>query len=254
MIRQVYTGSVDKISKSNDYIWDLSIKIDMPIFFKAGQFISLFIDDKEARPLSIASSPRLSLDENKIRLIIGPKPEGNLFNFISNLKPNDPIRFRGPFGIFTLENTIFNTNNPADQQNSITESTNAIENKDIVFIATSTGIAPLLGMTEYLADIQYKGKVIIYFGLRFSRDIFLIEDFKKLKDRLNFEYFFNISKPEINELEEGNIKHGYVTHEVLNNQKIEDYCFICGSTTTVSAITDILKQHQFKNIFLENYG
>ena len=244
MIRQIYTGKIETVTQVNHYMFDLTIHVDIPFLFKAGQFISLFIDEKEARPLSLASSPRLSIDQQKIRLIIGPHPEGKLIKYICSLKKGDPIRFRGAFGVFTLENTIFNGD--------------IIEPKEIsdslVFAATSTGIAPLLGMIEYLADIKYQNKVRLYFGLRNQEDICFLEDFLRIKGSINFDYFYSISQLNNNMINSQNISKGYITQNILNNQSNKDYVYICGSTKVVINVTDTLKENNYIKIFTENYG
>src|SRR5690349_20597423 len=135
MIRQINTGTLISIKKVNSYIFDIWISIDTQFTFKAGQFISLFVNDTESRAFSIASSPRIALEQKQIRLLIGPYPDGKTETFLNKSKAGDKVKLRGPFGIFTLENTI-------PEMHALS---NPI-NPSISFIATSTGIAPLLSM------------------------------------------------------------------------------------------------------------
>lgn len=240
MIRAIYTGKVLDIKKTNDYIFDIWVSVDLPFTFKAGQFISLFIEDTQARAYSVASTPSLSEKEKKIRLIIGPFPNGRTEKYLNNLKAGDSIKFRGPFGIFTFQNTIpevLNTNN-----NNL---------KDIIFIATSTGIAPFLSMLEYLVDIQYKGKVFLYFGLRHVNEIILTKELEDIKEKLNFDYKYCISQDEFEETNE--IKKGYVTPYVLKHESTNSF-YLCGSTMVISSIAEVLHDNGFTNLFYENYG
>ncbi|MEI7603993.1 MAG: FAD-binding oxidoreductase [bacterium] len=243
MISQTISGKIQSIIKLNNYIYGVNLKINGPFLFKAGQFISYFINDKQARAYSIASSPRLAIDKNELNLIVGPHPGGDSEKYYQNAKVGDECQFRGPFGIFTMEKTlpIYNSN----EFNS---------ERSIVYIATSTGIAPFLSMIEYLADIGYKNKIVLYFGVRYQEDIFLLDVFEDLKKRLNFTYYICISKPSNDLQESENIKFGYVTENVIKYQNNEDYCYICGSTVNVQSISTKLNESNFKNVYFENYG
>lgn len=241
MVRQIATGKISSITKVNSYIYDIWIDLDSALAFSAGQFISLFINETESRAFSIASSPKVSIEQKKLRLILGPHEEGLTIKMINTLKVGSDVKFRGPFGIFTFDRTIPDVNLIQDSKN-------------LVFIATSTGIAPFLGMMEYLADTSYAGNVSIYFGVRYEKDIAFKADFEELAKKLKFEYYFHISKPEMDFHESERVKKGYVTQGVMEKQNSNDYCFICGSTNTVSGIGETLKQVGYKNIFFENYG
>jgi NAD(P)H-flavin reductase len=229
-------------------MYDIWISVDMPFLFKAGQFISLFVAENQARAFSIASSPKHAIESNRIRLILGPYPSGITEKFLENIKQGSPVKFRGPFGIFTLQNTmptVFGTETLLENNDS--------EFGNIAFIATSTGIAPHLGMLEYLSDVSYKKQVHLYLGLRHIEDIILKEEFEEYKKKLNFEYFYCLSQSGIDQ----NFDHiykGYVTEHALKNQKVKDYCYLCGSTSVVSSMSDTLKQNKYENIFFENYG
>ena len=137
-------------------IW---VKSDIPFTFKAGQFVSFFISEREARAYSVASSPRHNIDEGKFRLIIGPSKGSASDKYIESLQIGDRVKFRGGFGIFTIDKII-------------PDISYLDPNSQLVFIATNTGIAPFISMLEYLADLGFKNQVSVYFGIRYYADLF----------------------------------------------------------------------------------
>jgi len=233
---------VKNVYKLNDFIYSFELMVEESFPFKAGQYGSIFMDTVQTRPFSIASSPKKCLDKKIIRFIIGPHPDGVAEGFIKNLKIGDSVNYRAPFGIFTLENTI------PDYM------TKDFSNLSLVFVATSTGIAPIVAMIEHLCDIQFKGKVVLYFGMRKSEDRMMEDEFVEIKQKLNFEYYISLSQEENINPEEKNVFKGYVSDPLLARQNKDDYFYICGSTKNVSAISEKLNDNGIQNIFFENYG
>lgn len=241
MIREISTGKVLSKVKVNSFIYEIWVKSDLPFTFKAGQFVSFFISDREARAYSIASSPRYNIDENKFRLIIGPTPGSASDKYIENLNVGESVKFRGGFGIFTIDRII-------------PDISYLDPNSQFVFIATNTGIAPFISMLEYLADLKVKNQISVYFGIRHYNDLMFEENFIELEKKLNLKYYYCISQPEERKNENLIFHHCYVTPLVIANQSAKDYFFICGSTKVVTSISTALRESSFPNIFFENYG
>ncbi len=97
------------------------LEVDNKPDFKAGQVISLWIDNPEqARLYSIASGEH----EQNLKILYEVVPEGVLTNRLKVLKPGDSVHISEPLGLF---------------MNS---------EKEAVWIATGTGIAPFISMVK----------------------------------------------------------------------------------------------------------
>ncbi|MBL4693885.1 FAD-dependent oxidoreductase, partial [Candidatus Gracilibacteria bacterium] len=100
--------------------------------FKAGQFINIKIEDIEKscfRAYSIASQPRT---DKTFDLCIKVVDGGRASVWLDEIKEGTEISFIGPIGNFVFETP---------------------DDKETVFIATGTGIAPFLSMSG-----EQKGK------------------------------------------------------------------------------------------------
>ena len=101
-------------------------------------------------------------------------------NYLCDLKPNDPVTMTGPVGLHFLL--------PEDAQN-----------RDLIFTATGTGIAPYRGMLEDLFARGFKGRVWLYFGVQYGDVVLYDDEFEALrKKHSNFFYVKAISREEAN--------------------------------------------------------
>jgi len=98
-----------------------------PMRFLPGQYVDV-IADGVRRSYSLANAPRT---DGLLELVIKRYPGGHLSRFwFEAAKPNDLVRIEGPFGTFFLRDE-----GP----------------RDLVFLATGTGIAPVKALLEELA-------------------------------------------------------------------------------------------------------
>ena len=98
-----------------------------PMRFLPGQYIDVLADGVR-RSYSLANAPR---GDGLLELIIKRYPAGRLSEYwFERAKPNDLLRIEGPFGTFFLRDE-----GP----------------RDLVFLATGTGIAPVKALLEELA-------------------------------------------------------------------------------------------------------
>lgn len=98
-----------------------------PLLFVAGQYVDVLTADVR-RSYSLANAPRA---DGLLELIVKRYPSGVLSDFwFEHAKPGDLLRIEGPFGTFFLRDEA---------------------PKDIVFLATGTGIAPVKALLEDIA-------------------------------------------------------------------------------------------------------
>lgn len=113
-----------------------------------GQYIEL-INDEIRRSYSIANAPR---DDNLIELHLKKVSDGVMSEHIFNKSVvNDIMRFEGPFGTFSLRDD---------------------SSKNIVFMATGTGIAPIKAILESKNVTISNKQVYVIWGGRTSKDIY----------------------------------------------------------------------------------
>jgi len=155
---------------------------ETPLTYKPGQYVSVKVSEQRLNCYSIATDESEgSREENKkFGLLIDTKPGGVGSKFFENLKVGEKITYLGPFGNFTFKNND--------------------EAKEYIFLGTGSGIAPLRCIIDdLLKKQQLKSPIHLYFGLRFTTDIFWHEYFQKLTEQYpNFKYKLVISQPDEN--------------------------------------------------------
>ncbi len=105
----------------------ITVETDEPVEFAAGQYLSVRYQDT-TRVYSIASSPT----RDELEFCIGRVPGGQMTSELAvDLEAGDTVTLRGPYGELLLDE-------PSP--------------RDIVFLATGTGAAPLKSMLDYLFE------------------------------------------------------------------------------------------------------
>ena len=180
----------------------------------AGQYINVLLEGGAKRSFSFATAPGAGEEvELHIRLI-----EGGLFTprIFEAMRPGDFLRFEGPLGAFHLRE----------------EGT-----KPILFVAGSTGFAPVKSMLEHAFAIGMKRPMVLYWGVRRKRDLYaaeLAEGWERC--HANFHFIPVLSEPQPEDEWTG--RTGLV-HEAI----LADYpdlsshqIYACGSVKMVEAV------------------
>ena len=146
--------------------------------FRPGQFVSVTVGtDADGNPIlrsySIASPPER---RGELSLIIRLVEGGIGSRFFDDLRLGDAVRFTGPMGFFV--NELAHTG-------------------DAVYVATGTGIAPMLPMIEEVLRRPETGRVLLYWGLRREADVFYQDELSALATRHpRFASFVYLSQPQ----------------------------------------------------------
>lgn len=188
--------------------------------FEAWQYINLKMKDKKwvfNRSYSIATG-----NENSFTLTIKILQNGRWWLFINALKENQNIEFFGPEWTFIL------------QKNS----------KPKVFIATGTGLAPMIAMLENTPENIAK---TVIFWVRHEQDLYYLDILSQFK---NTTVITTVSKPDKNYVG----KTGRVT-DFLSDIKKESEIYICGNPDMVESVKSTLEKEWFsnENIFHESF-
>jgi Na+-transporting NADH:ubiquinone oxidoreductase subunit F len=223
-----YSCTCEKII---DYTYDIkqfNLKLVEPtnIKYTPGQYIQLLTPVYEGSPeevyraYSISSDPA---DTSGIELIIRRVPDGICTTYLfDHLKQGDTVRINGPYGKFYLRDT----------------------HVPIIFIAGGSGIAPIKCMLHHMKNNTIKRKAVFFFGVRTTKDLFLVDEMKQFEKELaDFTFIPVVSQPE-----EGSGWHGAtgrvttVAEEFLKKMPDVSDCegYLCGSPGMIDSAVKVL--------------
>ncbi len=211
---------------------DLSLRDPSAIEFKAGQFISFEVRPPGARPVvrpySLASPPQQS---EIVTLLFNLVPGGPGSNYLFSLKEGEEVRFKGVAGTFYLRDEL---------------------GRDLLFVATGTGIAPIRSMLLDLFNRQYARSATLLWGLRSERDLYYQNELEGLAKRYpNFLFLTTLSRPE----NAWTGKVGRVTR--LVEERVSTVAnlsvYLCGNSTMIKDVSDIINKKGLCPIYREKY-
>ena len=223
-----YRVRVERVEELSPEIKYLHLRILSPeegITFKAGQYVQLEVPEykltkgPEFRAYSIASPP----DEHEtVGLVITKVPAGAVSTYVHEyLQVNDELTMRGPFGEFCLRDS----------------------DRDMLMIATGSGIAPIRSMLSQISKEKDPRKTTFFYGDRKPADLLYYDDLRELEDSIaNFTYIPTLSRTTDEDNWEG--EKGRVTD--LINKHVEDNAnidvYICGLPAMVNSCLEILTE------------
>ena len=183
------------------------------IAFYAGQYINILLDDGAKRSFSFATAPAVN---DRIELHIRRIPGGRYTTQVfERMRPGDRVRFEGPAGSFFLRED---------------------SDKPMIFVAGSTGFAPVKSMLEYAFSRGLKRRMILYWGVRRPSDLYLRELPEKwAREHPNFSFVPVISEPAPEDRWSG--RTGFVHQAILADfPDLGGYqVYACGSAAMVQA-------------------
>ena len=216
--KKIIPSKINIIEKLNDDVIKIVVRIppNSNFNFNSGQFVNI-IKGGITRSYSIANS---SYHKNQLEFFIKNYENGLMSDYFFNkAKINDLLRLEGPLGTFFLRDSSF---------------------KNIIFLATGTGIAPIKSILEELekSHEQYKNKNMwIFIGARYQEDLFWEPNFKNL----NIKYIPVLSR----QVNDWNGAKGYVQDIVLNKQiNLENtQVYACGSINMINSSKELFTKN-----------
>jgi CDP-4-dehydro-6-deoxyglucose reductase, E3 len=201
------------------------------LHFKAGQFVSLneaLAGKKITRAYSIASLP----EGNRFELCLNLVHEGAFTPHLFAMKPGDSVEMSAPLGFFVVRNP----------------------EKEAVFVATGTGIAPFRAMApDYLSHPRAKQLTLI-FGVRYENTIYYRDEFEALECKYpNFRFLPTLSRAEPSWTGRTGHVQAHLPDAIGDRRALDVY--ICGLKAMVDDVRGILKELGFdrKQIVFEKY-
>ena len=229
-----FTAHVSRVRTLTDDVREIELTLREPgeIRFVPGQFVSFEIERAgfpfpATRPYSIASSPS---SRHAIQLVLNRVRGGPGSEYLFGLREGDVTTFRGPVGTFTLRDS----------------------SRDLLFVATGTGIAPIRSMLRSLADTSSPRAVVLYWGLRSESDLYYQDELSALGQRLpHFSFVTTLSRP----LGAWRGAVGWVSSLVesrITNVSNLDV-FLCGHAAMIRDIRAVLRNRGLCPIHTEQY-
>lgn len=214
-----YQCRVDSLKNLSPSVFELAFTPDRPLAFEAGQYVSVVVphDDKPLRrPYSIASAPGKSPIELCIqRIESGP---GN--SYLAGLKAGDSFSCFAPYGFLVFH--------PKPE-------------RDVIFIATGTGIAPFRSMIlseTFKQNPPRKSTCLL--GVRTEDELLYASDLSGIP---GMEWVPCVSRPNT-KLPEG-LWRGRVTDHLVQHQAslkfAETDFYLCGNGAMIDEVKKFLK-------------
>jgi len=232
---QTFLASVVRLRDLTHDVREIELHLDEPpdIAFAAGQFLSFQIPTPElphplTRPYSIASPPSL---RSSVTLLFNFVPGGPGSSFLYALQSGDAVQFKGPAGTFALHDA---------------------PDRDLLLVATGTGIAPLRSILLTRLEQPGDGRVRLVWGLRSERDLYYQDELRALAGQhQRFSYVTTLSQPSDQWTGETGRVQRIVEERVESADGLSVY--LCGNSGMIKAVTDIIRHKGVCPIHREQY-
>jgi NAD(P)H-flavin reductase/ferredoxin len=150
--KTLYTPARVKIlQKLSGEVTRLVLQPATPLYYHAGQYVTLRRLDGLSRSYSLASVPFL---DTALEFHVRRMPDGRMSNWITkDLREGDDLEFQGPNG-----SCFYTSDDP---------------HKPILLIGTGSGLAPLYGILRDALFSGHKGDIRLYHGSRLDTGLYL---------------------------------------------------------------------------------
>ena len=200
----------------------LRLKLIEPteIMFNPGQYVDIKVPGTDVtRAFSMANT---SSRDNELEFMIKIYEGGRFSGLLDGeLEPGTKLAVKGPYGVFVLR-----------------EHSDA----DITFIGGGAGMAPIYSLLTSMAEKNIERKATYYYGARTRDDLFQLEEFEQLSERLpNFTFVPALSEPADDDDWDG--ETGLITEVV---ERLEDdltgtHAYLCGPPPMIDACIPVLE-------------
>lgn len=223
--KKIVPAKISSIEKMGSVLLKVILRLPPTSYFQynAGQYVNL-IKGNINRSYSIANKPS---SRNQLEFFIKKYENGLMSKYwFEEAKINDLLRVEGPLGSFFLRES---------------------KCKNIVFLATGTGIAPIKAMLESVIEQHSnfnKKKFWIFAGARYKHDLLWEPNINN--NKIEIKYIPVLSR----QVKDWNGEKGYVQDIVLKqNINLKDsQVYACGSNEMIQSAKKVL----FKNSLKEN--
>lgn len=231
-------AEVESFRRLNLTVAEVRFYVKSPEFrFRPGQYVIMPIPSADGegvirRSYSISTPPS---DAHHFEICVRAVAGGHGSNHVHRLRPGQQVTFEGPLGDFTLQDN----------------------DRDILMVATGTGISPIKSMMLHLLDQRSSRKIRLFFGLRTVQDLFYSDLLRGLEAHYpRFESHIVLSSPDPSGWAG---KRGRVTDLVRDLVTPEEArkteAYLCGSRAMIDDVRDALVAKGFEpdHVHSENF-
>jgi CDP-4-dehydro-6-deoxyglucose reductase, E3 len=220
--KKIIPSKISLIEKLTDDILKIVLRLppNSNFNFNSGQYVNI-VKGNLTRSYSIANC---SDHKNRLEFFIKSYEQGLMSKYLfEEAKINDLLRLEGPIGTFFLRHSSC---------------------KNIIFLATGTGVAPIKSILEGLdkSHKEYQNKNLwLIVGARYQEDLFWEPNLKNL----NIKYIPVLSRQVI----DWNGAKGYVQDIVLKQQiDLENsQVYACGSSDMIISAKQLFVENNLKD-------
>lgn len=212
-----YEGILTAKKKLTSAISLFTIQVqDAAFSFLAGQFMMVSMTQNLglARAFSICSSPE---KKNQVEFCMKINPNSVVSEKLEQSPMKTKIRLKGPFGMFTLQQTA----------------------KELVFIAGGTGIAPIRSMVSMLLHQKTKNNIWLFYRFKTTEEYLFKEELESFaREHKNFKLILSVSNPAPEWRHETERVQSIIAKYIKDPSKVE--CYMCGPPPMVKDLVEEL--------------
>lgn len=232
---QTNAAEVVRVHDLTHDVRELDLRLISPatLDFQSGQFISFECSVEGrlhpmTRAYSIASPPSQG---SVLTLVFNRVDHGPGSTFLFGLNPGDQVHFKGPAGSFRLRDDA---------------------PRNLLFVATGTGIAPIWSMLHTLLPKATPQVVSLLWGLRAQRDLYYQEELYELAARHPlFHTTITLSRPDPGWTGPTGRVTALVQERVTTVDNLAVY--LCGNGGMITDVTDFLRSKGLCPIYREKW-
>ncbi len=217
--RRSLTGTVVAQDKVTHDITHLTVQLDTPLAYRAGQFAQVSLDALPGvvRSYSFATPPR---EDGKVELYVRKVPGGRFSTLVNDGDViGSTMRVDGPHGDFWLR--------PGDSP--------------LLLIAGGSGLPPILAMLEEAVAAGVSRPVTVLFGARERRDLYALAKITAIADQWHGELQFIPVLSHADNDPEWTGARGLVTDMIPTVVEAGTHAYLCGPPAMIDAAVDVLR-------------
>lgn len=194
--------------------------------FRPGQFMIFPIPDTTKlvrRSYSISTPPS---DRGHFEVCVRAVSGGYGSNWVHRLRPGQQVKVEGPYGKFVLDDA---------------------PDREILMIATGTGMSPIKSMLQHLLDQGGRRRVRLFFGVRHETDLFYTDLLRGLGAHYpTLESFVTLSSPDPSRWAgpRGRVTELIRAHVTAADAARTDV-YLCGGRPMIQSCRELLTERGF---------
>jgi NAD(P)H-flavin reductase/ferredoxin len=218
--RRQVTGRVVAARKVTHDITSLSVQLDEPMPYRAGQFANVSIEGLEgvARSYSFAAPARA---DGQVSFTVRKVPGGRFSSLVHDEDVvGRPVRVDGPSGDFWLR--------PGGAP--------------LVLVAGGSGLAPILAILQEALSAGVERSVTLLFGARAARDLYALDEIESIARRWRGAFRFVPVLSEAGDDGAWTGERGLVTEKIPGLLEPGSHALLCGPPAMIDAAVAVLRQ------------